>query len=155
MVETLIMWTFCPSQTVKDLRKLVVGFHSSPAKLGWALVQPEVKVVAEKHRAGICLVTEVSFANHFDWFSCRYRFRTSLRMDADRPWRKPQGILHYGVCLLLLRGFWLNSLSQATALKVTPFFCETVLILTRDGHSTPGGVSREQSRGAESPPSTC
>lgn len=51
-------------------------------------------------------------------------------LDPHRPRGKPQGILHFKVCLLLLHGLQLNSLSQATALKVAACFCETILILT-------------------------
>lgn len=53
------MWTFCPSQTWTDLRKLLVRFHSSPAKSGWSLApaQAEVRSGAENHTAGVCLIT--------------------------------------------------------------------------------------------------
>lgn len=55
IVKTLIIWMFCPSQTYTDLKKLLIVFHS---KLGQAiaLARAEVKSVAERHTAGICMI---------------------------------------------------------------------------------------------------
>lgn len=127
---------FCPSQTRKDLRKLLVRFHSNPAKLGWALAlaQTEVKWVAKRYTVGMCLITEVNFTNPSDWFTCKYRFTTSL-MTSHWTHRDLAGshrvfCISRGAYPLLLHVSQPNSLSQAIALKVTPCFCGTILILT-------------------------